>query len=224
MRRFLNSSDSSINCRPERFREEFSAMIKKSSYSKGSLAHFSLPMLLGQAETRQGTIEPLAPIYEDAFEPHIKEDVEKVVSNVGSHIIQENTFEVLSLFLKCKAIKVGKYVLGSKASRFSTSIVKVQTAEDSTSLAEVQYFAKCTVLIHDQSAIEMWIVAVSLFTLHNCKMWYGKPCEVWPAVPSLDIVFVPISSIICRVAYCKSSVNFGRIIGTDHVIIASPID
>ena len=210
MRRFLNSSDSSLNCWPAEFRKDFTAMVEKPSYTKGSLAHLSLPSLLGQsAHTLQEIIQPLAPAYEDAFEPHLKSDVEKAVAE-ATH--EERVPDVLSLFLRCKAVKVGKYILGSKDSRFSTSLFKVRTTEYSTSLAEVQYYAKCTTII-DQSDMgskkqEVWIAGVSLFASHTCQMWFGKPCEVWPAIPSSDLMFVTISFIVSRVAYCKCSMNF----------------
>lgn len=59
MRRFLYSNDSSVNCWPAEFRRDFVAMVEKPSYTKGSLAHLSLPSLLGQStHTLQQIIEP----------------------------------------------------------------------------------------------------------------------------------------------------------------------
>lgn len=145
---------------------------------------------------------------------------------------QENIQDVLSLFLKCTAVKMGKYVPSSKESRFFTTLVKVQTAEDTTFLAEMQYYAKCTA-IHDHSAStslsskkqEVWIAGVSLFllcTLVKCGMAnhvkFGLPCP-----SSSDLLFVPISSIVTRVAYCKCSVDYGQLIATDHIFVVSPI-
>ena len=36
-------------------------------------------------------------------------------------------------------------------------------------------------------------------------------------------LFLPLTCIKSRVAYCKTSVNFGRVVGTDSVIIAVPL-
>ncbi len=65
-----------------------------SSYSKGSLSHESLPILLSLSGNE--IIEPLSP----AFEKHVKDDVKQIIAETES----VQTFEVLTLFLKCNAL------------------------------------------------------------------------------------------------------------------------
>ena len=45
----------------------------------------------------------------------------------------------------------------------------------------------------------------------------------WSAVTAPDLYFLPLTCIKSRVAYCKKTVNFGRVIGNDSVIIAVPL-
>lgn len=67
------------------------------------------------------------------------------------------------------------------------------------------------------------MVAVKLFFLIVCKVWFSVPTEVWSAVNTPDIYFLPLTCIKSRVAYCKKTVNFGRVVGDDSVIIAVPL-
>lgn len=65
-----------------------------------------------------------------------------------------------------------------------------------------------------------WFAAVSIFQHHNCKVWFGKPVQV---CTFSDILFIPISHIKSRVAYASTTINFGRIIGQDHVLVVVPL-
>ena len=69
----------------------------------------------------------------------------------------------------------------------------------------------------------VWLVAVNFFESHVCKVWYGKPMEVWPAIPVPNLCYIPVSFIVSRIAYRDCWVNFGREIGTDHVVVCSPV-
>ena len=90
-------------------------------------------------------------------------------------------------------------------------------------LQKTVYYVKCTTIDHSASTgsrkQKVWLAGASLFTLHTLQMWFGKPCEVWPAVPSSGLLFVPISSIFSRVVYCKCSMKFGQFFGTDYVVV-----
>ena len=132
------------------------------------------------------------------------------------------TFDVLSLFERCGAIKVGHFVIGSKSSRFITiSVVKVCIL-DREKLAEIQYFTKCTVKCGNSSKY-IWLAAVCLFPDHQCKVWYGSPTEVYGGLPDTDIHFLPVNEIQNRVTFTRKSENFGQYIGIDNVIIVTPL-
>ena len=66
-----------------------------------------------------------------------------------------------------------------------------------------------------------WFAAVPLFLDHPCRVWFGSPTEVWSRVTSRDIL--PLSYILCRIAYASTSVNFGRVIGEDTVLVVVPL-
>ena len=152
-------------------------------------------------------IKPLPPIFESALEPQVKLDVNLAVQKV----LNCASFEVFTLYRKCGAIKVGQFVVGSKSSRFNTvSIVKLFTINRER-LAEVQFFCKCKVKCNGICK-DIWLAAVCFFPEHQCKMWLGRPSEVWA-----------LSEFHNRVAFTKGSVNFGRYIGTDNVVIVSPL-
>ena len=110
------------------------------------------------------------------------------------------------------------------------SLLKVQTLDAANSMSElarIDHFAKCTCIVratHKQEKYSLWLVALSFFDEHSCKVWFGYPTEVWPTVSSLDMCYIPLSYIRSRVAYCSTSINFGRIAGQDTVYIVVPVD
>lgn len=131
-------------------------------------------------------------------------------------------FEILTLYQKCGALKVGNFVIGSNTSRFyQGSVVKVHI-NGTEKLCEIQYYARCVVKYQRKTSF-IWLSAVSFFPEHQCNVWFGCPTEVWGGVTDMDINFVPVSSIQHRVAFAKSSVDFGQVIGTDNVVVASPL-
>ena len=215
MRRFLHIRIYATHNWPNEFRDEFSPFIKKFNYNKGSLSQASLSRLLNQSPE----ITSLPPVYESAFESHMKVNAHSIISNN----ITIDSFTVLTLFEKCGAVKVGRFVLGSVSSRFSTvSIVKVKTL-GKEKLAEVQYYAKCTITSQASKSLNFWLAAVSFFPEHQCKHWYGRPTEVWGGISDLDVCFLPLCDIQDRVTFTKSSVHFGQFIGTDKVIVITPL-
>ncbi len=161
-----------------------------SSYSKGSLSHESLPILLSLSGN-----EIIEPAFEDAFEKHVKDDVKQIIAETviaETESVQTFTFEVL-------AVKLGKFILGSKKSRYSASLMKVKNTNGIVTLAEVQHYARCTATQGVQLLMNVltpkkkygWLVAVNFFESHVCK-----PMEVWPAIPTC--VIFPVSFIVSR--------------------------
>ena len=90
------------------------------------------------------------------------------------------------------------------------------------SLAEKELFFRCDVCVESKDVISFWFVAVKLFSVHVCKVWFGLPTELWSAFTT-DIYFLPLTCIESRVAYRKKTVDFGLVIGDDSVIIAVPL-
>ena len=70
----------------------------------------------------------------------------------------------------------------------------------------------------------MWFAAIRTLMEHPCKVWYGNPVEVWSCVPSNPYIsFVPIPSILSRVVYTKTKVDFGRVFCEDNVFVVTPL-
>lgn len=111
--------------------------------------------------------------------------------------------------------------MGQAVAFNTTSVVKVCTFGHEK-LAEVQFFAKCAVK-YEVEQTYVWLVAVRFFPEHQCKLWYGRPTEVWGGITDLDIYFLPVCTIQTRVTFTKCTVNFGRIIGSDNVIVVTPL-
>ena len=171
MRRFLSSRDCCIYQWPPFFRHEFSAVLDKCVYSEGSLSHYSLSSALAMNYADK-LVQPLAPVYEKAFDQQTKDEIYSVICTSTS--IQD--FEILTLYERSNAMKVGKYFLGSRGGRFSTtSVVKVERKllldsgiqQKKVGLAEIHHFAKCTLLVKQEDSTfkpcAIWLAAVSFF-------------------------------------------------------------
>ena len=230
-RRYLSSRDCSVHYWPKEFNSEFSSIVNSCVYNEGSLSHYSLHSALKSLDA--SFIQPLSPLYEEAFDQYTKE---KIIS-----VIRTNTsfqdFQVLTLFEKSGALKVGKFFIGSLHGRFSTtSVVKAECQVEyddgkqisKSGLAEIHHFAKCTLLLKQpdmtSKTCALWLAAVSFFDEHQCRVWFGSPTEVWGGVSSTNVTYILVSSIVSQDIFCKTSFSFGRVIGSDSVMIISPID
>ena len=132
---------------------------------------------------------------------------------------------LLRLYQKTTAVKLGNFVLGAKAScHGNSSVLLAKRSNDDICLCEVKYFVRCTVKKGEEHTY-VWMAAVSWFMNHQCKVWFGSPCQVWSSAtthPSYS--FVLIEDIVSRVLYTKSNVNFGRFIGSETVVVVVPFD
>lgn len=90
-------------------------------------------------------------------------------------------------------------------------------------LAEIHFYAQCTVVFSCGEKKVIWVAAISYFFEHYCRVWFGFPVEVWSRETYPDIFFIPLSDIVSRVAYAESCVNFGRLQGKQNVLIAVPV-
>lgn len=219
MRRFATLHDSGISKWPEEFREDFASLLASRQYNKGSLMQSSLCY---------DSLIPFAlpPVFESALEPSQLRELYQMFEAAG--LIDSDDYDILPLFSQCAVIKIGEYVLSSRKSRFTTcSVIMAQTINKSgILLADIHYFLKCDVRIRENDEIRyqsFWLVAISFYYPHECKVWFGSPTEVWSAITRPDIEFLPLSHIRSRVSYSKQDINFGRLIGTDSVLIITPL-
>ena len=113
MRRFLASSDFNHHKWPQEFQSTFSPLLYPHTYSKGSLA----PLSLQQCLSREKEVQPLPPVFECSWETDQKSSLHRVVATITGL----NDFTVLTLYMKAKALSVGRFIVSSVHSRFTTS-------------------------------------------------------------------------------------------------------
>lgn len=219
MRRFLYH-EYAIQHWPVEYQADFGPLLSNCQYSKGSLMS-----ALDSSECK-----PLPPVRESAFSPEFKSRLERAFCLLCQNECF-NRIQILSLHERCKAVQVGEHVLGSQSSRHKTaSIVFVRTFESTEShLAEVQYYfrfhvqvASYTPGISDETR-SYWFAAVTLFQPHPCKVWFGSPTEVWSQVASFNLLLIPVEFIKSRTVHTSCTVNFGRHIGEQNVLVVVPI-
>ena len=84
---------------------------------------------------------------------------------------------------------------------------------------------KCSVKSDNGDQLNpLWVAAVSWYSPHNCFVWFGKPTQVWNPSPSPGYTFIHLDQIKSRVAFTTASVDFGRIIGLNTVLVVVPLD
>ena len=217
MRRFLASDYYNIHNWPTQFKDELSPLLVKHRYEKGSLLSTSLKQCLADSKL----VKPLPPIHEVAWETHQK----RSISADLTPFIEHEDYTLLTLYQKSSALSVGGFILGSSSSRFVTTACVMATHPnhpDQLNFARIECFAKLDIKDNrNTSTISVWTACVRFYEEHPCKLWYGGPTQIWTRTTSLDVFYIPLHFIKNRVAYSETSVNFGRIIGTETVYIVS---
>ena len=218
MRRFLVTSDFDQHKWPEEFQPTFSPFLFRHKYNKGSLAAMSLDQCLACEKE----IEALPPVFESSWESHQKLSLHSVVATAYGL----SNFTVLTLYKKAKALSVGRFIISSIHSRFTTSctvMVYHPSHPSELHLAKIEYFAQIAILPEHDTVRSVWIACVRFHFQHQCKVWFGGPTQVWAAALESDVYFVPLYFIKYRVALCFTEVDFGRVIGIEKVIVVSPL-
>ncbi len=112
-------------------------------------------------------------------------------------VSEDEEIEILTIFQRCAAVKVGGYILGSADGRYkSSSIIKTKLLHDDnvSVLSKVHYFAKCSCILKKTNRTHaFWFAATSNVCRHQCKVWFGHPLEVWTRVSLPDMHFVSVS-------------------------------
>ena len=104
MRRYLSFRDCSVHYWPKEFNSEFSSIVNSCVYNEGSHSHYSLHSALKSLDA--SFIQPLFPLYEEAFDQYTKKRISVIRTNTSFQ-----DFQVLALFGKSGALKVGKFLL-----------------------------------------------------------------------------------------------------------------
>ena len=208
-RRFFASNEFAPCNWPHEFLHDFYPLLKQFKYQKGSLGQESFELV---AKSTELTCIPLLPIRESAF---LDSEIESLKPIVGDGLIRLNE--------KSTAIRLGRFVLGAKGSRHSNSSLLLAKRSGDVCLAEVLFFVRCTVFTNEEHSYK-WVAAVAWFIEHPCKVWFGSPCQVWSSATWPGFSFVSVQDIVSRVVHTKSTVNFGRFIGNQTVLVVVPLD
>lgn len=214
MRRFVSASNFNVHNWPSEYTDTFSPLLYDHEYNKGSL--------MPDSALDASTIKPMPPVYEATLLHYQKESLLPLISHIYGH----DQYTLLTVYSKCKALIVNNLHLGSKSSRYTTSshvmVMPPYSSTQNYKLALIHHFLKVDIIFRE-SPRSIWFVAVNYFFEHQCRVWFGLPVEVWSTVTSQDITYIPLTCIKSRVAYSKQDVNFGRVIGTEKVLIVSPL-
>lgn len=203
MRKFLSATVHGIHKWPAEFKGEFSSLLCKHEYNKGSLQASSFEQALQVHEHKH--IIPLPPIHEAAWERHEKGILCDLLSSLG-----HNDCGVLTLYEKATALSIGGFIIGSSCSKFVTKahVMAVHPKiYGKLSLAKIEHFAKLDFLRNNDSEVSaMWTACASFYDEHLCKSWFGGPTEVWTQ-SIYDTCYISISLIKCQVAICETEVD-----------------
>lgn len=165
----------------------------------------------------------MQPVYEKAFIP---EQLQKV-SSVISTLYPGCDHRTFLLHSTANGIIVNGVQLTSCQHRLSTSKVYAHSVETNISkFAEIEYFVECEVSLDASSSqqrrVKVVLAYVSWFMEHSCRLWFGKPTEVWTNFKTLSS-FIPLRYITGRAVFVDAVVDFGRHIGKDKVLVSTPI-
>ena len=128
-------------------------------------------------------------------------------------------------------VSVSGFILGSVSSRHLTrSHIMASHPNHQNSyahLTKIEWFAKVHLSFVPSTSQDcvssIWIACVRFYDVHNCRVWFGGPTEVWCKSSTTGRHYILLSSIECRVAYSEATVNFGRLIEDQSVLIVSKL-
>lgn len=217
-RRFFASNTYAPYNWPAEFVDDFFPILQGFSYQRGDLMQVTLEAEI--SSSKELSLVPLPPIQECALSSWQVQSLRPILDGIVGSI----SYDVLVIHQKAKAVQVGKcFVLGAKGSRHSNSSVVLAKRDGNIFLAEIQFFIQCTTLSNSGHKY-IWVAAISWFMEHHCKVWFGNPCQVWSITTYPGYSFIPLSDIVSRVVYTKSTVDFGRVIGTETVFVVVPLN
>lgn len=199
-RRFLDSKVYAPINWPGEYVDEYFPLLNHFSYQKGSLQQETI-----ETEITSGvelSFEPLPPVQEYALQSYEQDDLHPVFDR----ILQEDSYTILVLCRRAKALLVKDFVFGAQGSRHSQSslVLAKRLSGDSVDLAEIFFFLECVAISNsDNQPTRQWVAAFLWFMEHPCRVWYGNPVQVWCTASYPGISFIPVTNIVSRVVYTK---------------------
>lgn len=132
--------------------------------------------------------------------------------------------EVLALFKKCSALRVGEFLLGSTSGRHKSAAIVFVKSTDRLKLVNIHHFLKCS-YVHEiegrDTTSTLWLADVKFFLSTHAKFGMDILQRFGQNLSHLNH---PLSLYFtCRVAYVSTKVKFGHIMGTDSVYVVVPI-
>ena len=162
---------------PDEYKEVSLPLVSHRFYNKGSLMFKTLEsnlQSLSSSDMMQ-LVKPLPPVKESVFEQHIQQCLLESLE----HHFSESSINLLSIYTRCKAIKIGSFILGSEKSKYTTSSRLLATVGDQIKLVLVNYYAKCSIRFSDNTIQVLWLAAVSCYFISLSGM-------VWPSCSGLE--------------------------------------
>lgn len=213
MHKFLDSKTFLPIYWPQEFAEEYLPLLQDSIYQKGSLMQTNLETEIPSSHE----YTPLPPVQEIALTSSQKLELHPYING--------ESFEILTLCRKAKALRIRDHVLGAKGSRHSrSSLVLAERNNHSIELAEIEYFFQYNVLQSNHSQAQtFWVAVVNWYLEHPCRVWYGNPVQVWTTVNSPVTSYISVKSIKSRLIYTKCTRDFGTMLVNDTVYVITPL-
>ena len=204
---------------PAEFRQEYLPMIERFSYNKGSLTQINIVI------HATCSVTALPPVTESSF---MMWECDDLKPNFNT-ILEPDSFDILILHKRARALVVGQFVIGAKKTKHSRSclVLAEQTHNSDSShhnyLSKIRFFVGAVAVskVDHTKTHSMWCAAVSWFMEHQCKVWFGSPAQVWSTATYPGYSYIPVPDIK---SYSKSVVYFSRLIGTATVYIITPLD
>lgn len=213
MRRFLDYRLFGVHNWPQEFHSEYLPLLQECNYNKGSLNQTTF-----ESDSRSLSdlhVQLLPPVLNKAFS-------QEEVSSLRNWF---STGTILLLHRQCKAVKLSNVVVGASQSRYAkSSIVLANRSLGETGLAEILYFAEVVMSTSCSAKTYHWVAAVKWFERHPCKVWFGNPTQIWCTSQELIHNLIPLSAIRSRVVHSRLNVNFGRMIGSETVLVVVPLE
>ncbi len=211
MRKFTSSVRHGVDSWPAEYRDDFSCLLTKHEYVKGSLQACSFQQALLISEPKD--IKPLPPVHETAWKPHQKLLVCELFSS---------DVDIQILYDIAPALSVGgRFILGSSRSRFITKshVLAMHPKHNKLYLAKIEHFAK-VVIQHYSTTTSKWIACVSFYHAHDYQQWFGGPTSVWTR-SVFENSYILLTGIHCQVAISEADINFGHELGMQTVFVVS---
>ena len=221
MRRFSGSQNVGYHSWPEEYKPQFLPMLKRQEYQAGSLQSSSFKQALKACTSTD--IKALPPVVECSWNDSQKHEIRNLIASFIGH----DSYNLLILHNRAPALNVGGFVVGSSLSRYTTKTHVMAAHPHQPSeihLVKVEHYCMLNYTIHgtsQTSTVSKWVACVTFYEVHPCRVWYGGLTEVWCRTQSASCNYVPLSSIVSRVAYCEAEVDFGRVIGKQTVLVVS---